>query len=623
MPVQKEFYVYHFGNDNNRGTLESPFQSIEKARDEIRKINSSMTGDIFVYLLGGTYQIKNTLHFNERDSGTNGYKVIYKSYQDQGAVVSGGVTITGWQKVAHERIAGLWRAYVPDIENTREMYVNGRPASRARSKAKEFHSWKKLTDTDMEFHGQIETFKSWVHGDLKVYSGYKTKNTDMLQWRNPQDIEFVFDVGWTHSICPVEKIERIPEGVFIKMKMPCFRDCQIKAGVQIGTPSYIENAFELLAEPGDWYFDRKSHCVYYIPKADENLQDAEVIMPSVDVLLEIKGSIDNPVRNLIFEGISFCYTTWLKPSRDGIADTQANLCKDPQEDNNINSYFLKPPASIILDAAENIVIKRCVLDNIGSGGINIQNGAASNIIVGNIIRKICGSGIQVGGFNLKDAHPDDTREVVRNILISNNYITETGMSYFGGVAVLVGYAEGVVVSHNEICRTSYSGISLGWGWGFWDPTVSKNNRIEYNHIHHVMQALHDGAGVYILSSQPGSIIKGNHIHDNGFFEGTGFKDGFLVLKGDEEERNKYLHVVEAKGFPGGIYLDEASSGFELEDNVVYNVIIPFFFHDIKEGSFEKNIIKQNYWNVRPEDNEVSQKITENAGLEEPFRHLRG
>ena len=162
-----------------------------------------------------------------------------------------------------------------------------------------------------------------------------------------------------------------------------------------------------------------------------------------------------------------------------------------------------------------------------------------------------------------DHHPDDPRKIVKNNAVVNCYIHDCGVEYWGSVGVFAGYTEGTVIAHNEITGLPYSGISVGWGWGEEDagggnpayeqpfkydtPTPAKNNRIEYNHIHGVMGKTLDGAGIYTLGNMPGTVIRGNHIHDS---TGAGKAD---------------------RGPIAGIYLDEGSGFIEITGNVVYNV----------------------------------------------------
>ena len=640
--IQMAFYISNTGSDSNKGTLEQPFRSIEKAQQEVRKINAHMTGNIVVYLREGTYNLSKTLEFCVNDSGTNGYNVIYKAFEEEAVIISGGKKITNWQKVSFSNVPNLWVAEVEDLEYTRHFYVNGKSAARTKGKQAEALAWDVLKDPNMIFHNQLETVKTH-QGEYSVFEGYLTTYEKMTTWQNQRDIEFVYDVGWTHAICPVDSITSVSNGAFVKMRMPCFRDCQIKGGVNIGSPSYIENAFELLTEPGEWYFNRATRKIYYIPRSDEDMEQVEAIAPVIEKLIELKGTLDMPVHDIQFIGMAFTYTTFLRPSILGHAEAQANLTKDPDEDLLLHSAFLKTPSSIVLDSAESIVFDGCDFRMLGSGGIDIQNGSKNNKICGNRFLRIAASGVQIGDFTVRDAHPEDERVIVKDNVISNNYFNDIGTDLKGSVAVIVGYTEGTVIAHNDISNIAYSGISVGWGWGYFDvgtkdrfvnkapesynifdqPTIAKGNRIEYNYIHHVMQKLHDGAGIYTLSMQAGSAIKGNLIHDNGEIEPGYGAIPILWHKSGRKATPEAEAATKLKGFPGGIYQDEASGGFEVTGNIVYNVAIPYFYHEVEiEGRFETNNIHDNYFNVKPEDRDYPITLADKAGLESVFRYLK-
>ena len=114
------FYVSPGGNDANPGSEAQPFSTLEKARDAVRAVNGDMTSDIVVDLRGGTYRLSHTLAFDARDSGTNGFNVVYKAHPGETPVVSGGETITGWRPDSGRR----WRADTK-LRDFRQLYVNG------------------------------------------------------------------------------------------------------------------------------------------------------------------------------------------------------------------------------------------------------------------------------------------------------------------------------------------------------------------------------------------------------------------------------------------------------------------------------------------------------------------
>ena len=197
----------------------------------------------------------------------------------------------------------------------------------------------------------------------------------------------------------------------------------------------------------------------------------------------------------------------------------------------------------------------------------------------------------VDGDVLKDDHhPDDPRRVVKNNTVANNYIHDCGVEFWGSVGVFAGYTEGTVIAHNEICRLPYSGISVGWGWGEEDagggnpnyqqpfkydtPTPAKNNRIEYNQIHGVMSKTDDGGAIYTLGNQPGTIIRGNHIHD-------------------------CMNAKSSRGWACGIYLDEGSGFIEITNNLVHGVRIPMNYNNHSQNRKATCNEQDNFFGINP------------------------
>ena len=652
---KSEFYLSPDGSDKNPGTYSAPFKTIARAQMEIKKLKKQSErpkGDITVHVRGGIYGLNSTIEFGPDDSGVDNFRVIYKAFEDEKPVISGGKVLQDWEQVEGTNI---WKAPAPGIGGTRELYVNGQLATIAKGMGKEVKTkgWGKPDDPGIEKAKLLKTYNTY-QGELPVYAGYQAGDAyqHMAKWKNKSDIEAVYLQSWTYVICPVDSITEENNGVFIKMRMPCFKDAQIKGGVQVGDPSYFQNALELLDEPGEWYFDRQAGEIYYMPRDGENMGNAEVVVPILEQLLSLEGTLQDPVKNITFEGLEFRYGTFVKPGTHGFAEIQATFTKDPEINDNMHSHFVKTSAGIELSGANGIVFRYCKFSRFGGAGINISHGSKNNLIQGCQITEIGGSGIQVGGFNLADAHPQDTLEIVSNNKIDNNVIYNIGTIYKGGIGVISGYTEGTQITNNEIFDIAYSGISVGWGWGYWDkggrietkagkspdyynvfdkPTVSKNHLIGWNHVYNVMKRLTDGAGIYTLSWMENTKIIGNHIHDN---------PPDWTFNKDEKMRHK-IH-----GWPGGIYLDEGSGAIEITGNLIYNVTKPYNYNDLSYMGVnwvereKSNKVHNNYFSSMPESDELKyllpdnvldtgpgiagfpSEIAENAGLSPEFRRIK-
>jgi hypothetical protein len=573
------FYVATNGNDSNPGTKKAPFRSVEHARDAVRKVSRDMKADVVVEIAGGTYRLPRTLSFGPEDSGNGGHKVVYRAAGGAKVVLSGGRVVTGWTADA----GGRFKARV-DIPNFRQLWVNGKRAPRARGavpaglKPWGKHEWT-LHPTPLPAIPDTKLDPSFVVGSVEVTApcGYTTTDATLAGWGNPADIEFGYYNSWTHMICRVASIAREGDGATITMAEPGFLLASKKGGTLAGMPDYMENALELLDQPGEWYFDRVAHVLYYMPRPGEDMSKAEVVAPALTTLMLVKGTLDQPVHDVRFEGLTFSHATWLRPSELGHPDAQANFIEPPDNtyerpENEhgfvpVNGEHSKSPANVVLDAAKGVEIADCTFTALGSAGLDVQDGAQDNAVTGCIFTDISGSGMQIGDVTREDHHPSDPRRTVRGNRVTNNVITRCGVEYQDSIGVWCGYTDGTVIAHNEIFDLPYTGVSVGWGWGEPDaggggytspltwltPTVCGNNLIENNHIHHCMRLRNDGGGIYTLSRQPGTILRGNHIHDVG------------------------------PGQPGGIYCDEGSADIEVTGNLVYAVGRPMNYNDYAQG----------------------------------------
>jgi hypothetical protein len=571
-----DFYVATGGSDANPGTADKPLATIDKARQAVReKLAGGAKGEIKVVIREGTYRLPETLTFGPEDSGSRDCPVVYAVYPGEDVVVSGGRRITGWEKAEN----GRWKAKT-DLKDFRQLYINGVRGVRARQVLKGSEDW----------YGHHASGQNKGTEELEFFGedGYRTKSaamTKMADWPDAGGVEFHCVYVWCHTVCKVQSVRREGDYTIITMQQPQFNWARKKEGVHVNLPTYMENAMELLNEPGEWYLDRSAGVVYYQPRAGEDMAAAEVIAPALEKVVDLHGSLDEPVHDIRFSGITFAHGSWNWPSERGLVDVQANVMINPEglldrKDGltNVHNEHLKSPANIICHTGRNIRFENCMFTRLGGAGIDIEAGSQDNQIVGCQFRDIAGSGIQIGDVLREDHHPKDVRSINRNNQVLKSLIERCAADYMGSVGIFVGYTEGTVLEENEIRDLPYSGISMGWGWGEEDagggsenyyqpfkydtPTPAKNNRIEYNHVHHVMQKMDDGGSIYMLGNQPGTVIRGNRVHDNG-------------------------------GRPGGIYLDEGSGFIEVSGNGVERVFRAINLNNRTQNRDKTCVLKDN------------------------------
>ena len=284
----------------------------------------------------------------------------------------------------------------------------------------------------------------------------------------------------------------------------------------------------------------------------------------LQTLIDGQGTLDAPIENVTFEGLTFAEATWLRPNtNEGFAELQANYCRAPEAtaDNNWQmDTWVKTPAAVTFRTAKNVVFERDRFCRLGAAGLNFELGSQGNVVRGNEFTDISGCGVQLGDtFN---HHPTDPRDVIMDNLIADNAIHNIGAEYHAGVAIFVLYATRTKIVHNELWDLPYTGVSIGWGWGGTDwpgnPTTSRDNRIAFNRIHDFMLVLRDGGGIYSLSSQPGEVIQGNVIYNQG---------------------NVF----------GSIYLDNLSRFVKVVNNIVHDTPLTY----LVKGS--DHVVQYNFW----------------------------
>jgi hypothetical protein len=550
----KQFFVSPSGSDSHPGTLELPFHTISKARDAVRSVNAKAKSDITVFLRNGTYTIGSTLQFDEKDGGSAEHKVRYCAYNDEVPVISGGVRLSDWQPAGN----GLWKTSANGAD-FRQLYINGKRAVRARTPDK----------------GNYNENLMW---DVKAQE-ILLDARHIKQWDNFKNVELIVNMNWGEAIMRMDSYS-------LSSDEPYSWHTPSHARVQVQEPErhlvfarhfppkrnelawYLENAMEFLDSPGEWYLNKTEGTLYYYPMPGEDMASADAIIPLVETLLTVKGTLDNPVKNLVFSGITFSHTTWLKANHAGALNLQAcNYTVAPTKGN--EQFVERCAAAVVVEAAHNCRFEKNTFTQLGASGLDLHFGTRACLVNENIFVDIAANGIQLAKFSDPDKeihlpyNPGDERELCVGDSLINNIVTRVGQDYTGAVGIACGYPREVQIQHNKLSELPYSGISVGWGWTS-EGNAMRGNIISNNHIHNVCQVMCDCGGIYTLSAQPGTQIKENYIH----------------------------HVEHApwagKTHNTGIYLDEGSKGILIENNVISNISrdVPFVLKG--ESVFKNN-----------------------------------
>ena len=551
-----DIYVSPTGSDKNPGTEQQPKATITSAlrqARELRRLNDpSVSGGVTLHLSSGNHFVYEPVFIRPEDSGTKESPTVITSAGD--AVISGGVRIEGWKKQGKFYVADV-PAFNGRPLDFRQFYVNGKKAVRARD-VSDFEDMHKIINNDPE--NEI----LWVPAKA------------VQKIKNAKYPEMVLHEMWCIANLRIRSIDIHGDSAAVRFHQP-------ESRIQFEHPwprpmvtttghnsaFYLTNAMELLDEPGEWYHDIETRKLYYYPQKGEKMTEA--IVPAVETLVNIEGTLDRPVSDIRFENVAFEYTTWMRPSLLGHVPLQAGMYLTdgyklrpqmirPDRNHKLDNqgWLGRPASAVMIKAANDIDFIGCRFEHLASSGLDYEWGTHGGLVENCLFTDIGGNGILVGSFSpaALETHfpydPADQREVCSNLTIYNNVVKNVTNEDWGTLGICAGYVKHIRIEHNEISDVSYSGINLGWGW---TQTVNcmRNNEVHRNLIYNFGKHMYDVAGIYTLGAQPKSyvtencvhtIYKPSYVHDpnHWFWLYTDEGSAFITVKDNYTESDKFL-----------------------------------------------------------------------------------
>ncbi len=652
--VMKELYISPEGNDTNPGTFSEPLRTVKKAQQIVQSFTNGMTGDIKVFLRGGRYEITSPLKFNQSDGGQNQYRVVYTSYQDETPVLDAGKKAEGWERHTN----GIWKCYLGS-SNFRQLYIKsqsgenhntnhpnsddlnkfpyaGKPTSLSvmTPSYEDDGSWERRAIKARE-NVLEDTFS--IDGEGQTIINPRGIFTDPLSWKTPfgekdtefpatlekakhylKDIEFVYHLMWNLPRIKVETMVEEGQNQKFIMQQPAYSFARTKGGTKLGDgwpgvyqPLYLENTYEFLNEPGEWYYDRWTGWLFYKPLDSEPQPDSEEIefyYPSTERIIEVSGNETAPVQNLEFQGLTFKHTNWRRPNEygKGHIDVQANFLV---ESTDTGKKYMRSPGALTLEHCQNIFFQNCSFSKFGGAGIDLYEGARYCTIEGCTFDDLSGTAVNIGG--IESTLTEESPRKTGNISISNNYFTNIAVEFKGGHAIWAGYVQYVNITHNEISGTAYTPISVGWGWSG-TQTVCRDNLVMYNHISNYMMEMKDGGAIYTLSLQNRTRVAYNHIHDG---------CGSGLYPDEQTWMTTWDHNVV---YRSGNSLQDHTMGIARNSTSIRqnNITNNYFDMDpIIEPDRQETHIPNNNWSISSDPSEAVLDIVSDAGLEPEYQGL--
>jgi len=547
-PDETLFFLSPRGSDHwsgrrpmpNRGRTDGPWATPAGALRRLAewKAQGRLSGPVTLVVGDGVYELAEPL----RISPSLSWPIRFCAAPGARPVFSGGRRIRKW-RVSRLNGRPVWIADLPEVREGRwtfrSLYVHGMRAPRPRRPRHGLFRMAAVPGMTLP--------TGWGEGGQTVF---ECAPGDVQPFRHLSDVEVVYLHFWIEERSPIAAFD--PETRRVTMARPSRAPLVGSFGSQLAD-YYLDNVWEELSEPGEWYLDRSAGQLYYLPRAGEAPADTEIIAPRLLQVLALEGDLEQnrPIEHLRFEGLTFAHTDWRHPSADGA--TIYGHSRMNRHSRGTRAAAAQAacdvPGAVALEGVQHVAFEDCVFRNLGWYGLSLMDGCRNIRVAGCTFEDLGAGGVKVDGAPARAGESENRRTGL--IQITDNTIRAAGRVFHSACGVLAMNAYRVTIAHNHIHDLFYTGISCGWEWGY-QQSAAHSNTIAWNHIHDIGQGLlSDMGGIYTLGVQPGTVI-----------------------------RNNLIHGIRSAHYGGWcIYPDEGSSHLVIEGNVCFDADRePFHIH---------------------------------------------
>ena len=432
---QTEYYIAPDGNDTNPGTITKPFSSLERVRDAIRQSNAN--GPTTVYLRQGTYYLSKTFVLTSEDSGTNDGPVIYQAYPGEKVTISGGMKLSLKWKPYRD---GILQAQTPDGLKIDQLFVNGKRRHMARypnydANARPYNGAAADAFSPSRAASWEDPVGGYIHAMHRAHwGGYHYRITG-----KKENNEITYEGGWQNN----RQMGMHPNDRF------------------------VENIFEELDAPGEWFHDSKNNTLYYLPDEDVDAETALFEIVRLRHLVEFQGNQERPISHISLSGFTF------RHSARTFMDTKEPLLR--------SDWTIYRGGAVLLNGAEDCTISDCEFDQLGGNSVFVNNynrritiqschihgsGASGVCFVGNpkSVRNPLFEYNQRQAYDEIDKTPGPkTDNYPADCLVDDCLIHNISVVEKQATGVQISMSKGITVRHCSIYDVGRAGINISEG----------------------------------------------------------------------------------------------------------------------------------------------------------------
>ena len=525
------------GNDENPGTENAPLKTLEEAKNRLNKLPSDVA--VTVWFRGGEYRFEESLIFGSDDKSN----VTYRSFPEEDVTFTGGRAIDTWENTV---INGV-HALVSDVDIEKDGYFKSLFKGERRLPLSKYPKEGAFSVKSVDEKDIIAKVDVWEN-----YGAFYADKNDVGNFSNLSDVYISVQHYWYDEMLPISSVD-LSSGR-VELKKPS------SLTLRVNDNFIFENVREKLSLPGEWYLDRAEEKLYYIPEDGDTAENTVLYTGATEKLIEISD-----IDGISFQGIKFTKTDWSMADGTWTGTPQTeNGAEHPLQKNieykpNFPQAAYDQPAAIEVKDSKNISFINCEFTNLSNSAVLMGANVTDSSIESCEFENIGANAVQIkGNYSI----PATTK----NIRVYDCRISRYGRIFNGAIGVALIHASDCEIAHNEIHDGWYTGISVGWMWGYAENPTNAIN-VSNNLIYNIGNGwLSDMGGIYTLGIQPDTVISGNIIYNVGCYGG-------------------------ASGYGGwGIYLDEGSSGILVENNLAYDCSSQCFHqHYGKDNMIRNNI----------------------------------